>query len=1407
MIKRTVKTTFKIGIFLIVLFLMFVFFWQIFNVSDRLRVSLIKEVEKRYAENIDIERLDVGLTSIKIDNILVVSTDNLVISAERIKFSLSYFNLIKYGFDPKMIFKRVDVIKPIIKIFPSKKIKKSQHSEEKSSFAGMLEEFNNVKKTIDFIKNISIRGGDVFIYENQEIAKGIIYDMNGSLEFKNPEFTFLEMDARFLYPTNEKVSITGEINRKSFIIRSNVENFHLTFLNPVFENSPIRILDGILKGSVNIDYDAKNELSLEGTLDASDLKYNIKGSDIKFVCSDINCSVDKNEINVTQFKIKYLDSEFSAGGRLINILDPRFDLSVSGNDNISDILKLLKIQSPDISSNLNFAAHVQDNIKNPSVVIDINTDSLIFENFAFSDISGTGKIESNIIKIEKINGKINENVLSASGEIGMAELDTFDIRANLRGKIIDVIGADKFIKTGSESELDFNLFKENNQINGAGGFEISILNEDNVRKFSGSINYENDNISVSGAAEDSAFYAEFVYDIEQKKINGKFNNSLNFLSNVLNSSFLKNISKDVQSQTIFEKNGNNISIDGIAGKNNTKIFSIIAEINQIDSSSFESSGEFTLFRDSLTFPSNFEITSINNEYIVNKFNVGNLISLSGNYSAINGDMDFSGRLDTKIKYIKAFLNDNLPWIDQGKLSGDFQLDGTLKSPSLQSKVKLEDIIFQGDYIYDGDVDVNMEESFVLNFKNAVIRNNNRDFGNISGFIDFKNETAGFEIDSRNIQAEQFFKTFISDDPFINGTLDMDVRYNYDRGKETFFTGELKLKKGEAFKIPYDSMEITLSGPDEITEDRERFFGDEDFTGGLFPKRIIFKKLKALTKNRFIIGGNGYFPLSDDKDMDFKLNIEGNLLSMLSEYVEIIKNPQSSGTATIYFVGNYSNIYIGSGDIDVKNGKLEMTTVFDKINDLSFNVTLDEETRYLEIRKFTCTIDGKTVIVKNVPEAAVTENGEKKQLTPYVSSFSGINFGIFYIDAANGITMNLPSYMVEKKKGIFYPEGLFPDEKFYISGPEDIPEIRGRVKLKGVEVQVPFEDEDTSEEDGGVVVNFLKKAYWNLHVISQADNEYYQEMPITLQEIASNPIVRIRIDDGSEGLRFRGVLNEKEFYIEGSITSSKGTIEYLNDIFRVEEAEIIYNEGIEYPQINITAKTIRKDTTDAGRGNLAASGLPMTGLPVNIFLGVTSEITTNPITGQEEWNPKIRLWSDNPDFGENPQRILALFGYEPGNIISKTTEMLGDRTSKIFLSPILNPVENWLQKILSLDRVWFRPRIAGNLFGRMYSRLTDPTGINNSDTNLLDPKFLLRSSEVRLEKYFTDDFYVSYTTALTSTISNQDRETLGLSHLLGLEYRISGSLLFETQLDYNYERYLAKSDKKIFLRYIFPLTDK
>jgi len=83
-------------------------------------------------------------------------------------------------------------------------------------------------------------------------------------------------------------------------------------------------------------------------------------------------------------------------------------------------------------------------------------------------------------------------------------------------------------------------------------------------------------------------------------------------------------------------------------------------------------------------------------------------------------------------------------------------------------------------------------------------------------------------------------------------------------------------------------------------------------------------------------------------------------------------------------------------------------------------------------------------------------------------------------------------------------------------------------------------------------------------------------------------------------------------------------------------------------------------------------------------------------------------------------------------------------------------------------------------------------------------FLLRSTKLMIGKYLADQIFLMYSGQLEAGMDiRYQHEGFGLSHKVGLEYRINPSLLLQMEYDYNSLMLMKRDDKRILLRHSFP----
>ena len=129
-------------------------------------------------------------------------------------------------------------------------------------------------------------------------------------------------------------------------------------------------------------------------------------------------------------------------------------------------------------------------------------------------------------------------------------------------------------------------------------------------------------------------------------------------------------------------------------------------------------------------------------------------------------------------------------------------------------------------------------------------------------------------------------------------------------------------------------------------------------------------------------------------------------------------------------------------------------------------------------------------------------------------------------------------------------------------------------------------------------------------------------------------------------------------------------------------------------------------------------------------------------------------------------------------------------------PLFRPFERRLEQTLGLDVVRFSSRFTRNLI---------EMNVSEERNFMIDSKlFLLRSTKLMVGKYLANQLFLMYSGQLEAGLDYRyQHEGFGLSHKIGLEYRINPSLLLQMEYDYNSLMLLRREDKRILLRHSFP----
>jgi len=329
-------------------------------------------------------------------------------------------------------------------------------------------------------------------------------------------------------------------------------------------------------------------------------------------------------------------------------------------------------------------------------------------------------------------------------------------------------------------------------------------------------------------------------------------------------------------------------------------------------------------------------------------------------------------------------------------------------------------------------------------------------------------------------------------------------------------------------------------------------------------------------------------------------------------------------------------------------------------------------------------------------------------------------------------------------------------------------------------------------DGGTqavsnqVSQLLEGLEWDLRVVPGTNTRYVKKLPGGLD----NVYVTLELDERYGGLHFTGQLRDKSFRIEGELKSTRGTVEYLDLDFRLEQAGIEFDRNTLVPVVYGRAYTTVADSN---------------GIPSQIYL--TLATVDRSLEGRKvdervlnqryraRWDElRFQLSSDNASLGASEAQLLAALGYTPERLRQKTVDVIGISADNLVFRPLLRPFERRLERSLGLDVVRLSSRFTRNLI-----EMNLATG-----TPFPSKLYLLRSTRLTVGKYLSNDVYLVYTGQVESGLDYRYQVPgLGLHHTLGLELRINPKLLLEMEYDYDGLLLWRKDDTRFWIRHWFP----
>lgn len=775
----------------------------------------------------------------------------------------------------------------------------------------------------------------------------------------------------------------------------------------------------------------------------------------------------------------------------------------------------------------------------------------------------------------------------------------------------------------------------------------------------------------------------------------------------------------------------------------------------------------------------------------------------------------------------------------GRAFGELRFQGSIETPVIDMMAWVQEGFMRRIGVFEAEIKARMDEKgFTLS--QFDVDRNNAPFLRASGTYDRASGQVDARIRAREVDANTVLLAIAGKDSVLGGMADINVHLSGNQWPIPAY-GYITIRNGNALWFTFDELHCDLGSPGDAR--RASTFGEQglqlgditytrgnDFIlrgRGLFPFNED-DSMKVELSGR----GNILAVLHDFSDIVTETSGAGQLeLAMGGPYPEVrlldSRLRVNEGTVLLSQVARrIGNI---EADIVTRDRFIELSTLYGDIGDARIQIRNTRETLpqdghlgspliingdWMSLGTLEVITDPRGLPL-HVP--GLMENGE---------------IGRFHL---RGKQLDAP-----RQPDANAPQPPPQKYGFLVGGPWQHPVFWGEVLLRDVNLTYPFLENYESTETS-IITAILYNADWDVIAIAEKDNHYVRNMNYGI----SNFYVNLGIDDLVSRMHFTGILRDTtthrpgalemayapevegnearlsngqsvplrdssnalsivyqtksqrshlnagldttSFRIVGRVTSSRGTIEYLDLTFRVDQFGAEWDQSDWQPVIFGQARTTVSDSSNYSQ---------------NVYLRLYGhksdggQLAGRDNSGRLE-NVYFELESDNMLYNHSKVQLLAALGISFDNMRGQATDILTSSTDKVLFRQLFRPVERKLERSLGLDMVRLQSRFTRNFLD-----------MNRSNAATENPLAFFRSTKLTVGKYLSNRMYLLYTGQVAAWPLNYKYQepSLGLRHTLGFEYRFNPTLLLQVEYDYNSALIPQwREDKKIWLRHSFPIN--
>jgi hypothetical protein len=1373
--------------FLFILFLV----WHYTPVKDEVEARLIRQLQPYLGDSFYITDFSIGTDYLSFYN--VRATDQVAgysVEFAEIRLNYSPSRLLATDFDPLKTINNVTLIRPRVILFYRDE---QTETNPDLSLEKVFEEILTNLKRFPEIDHIKIRDGSVILQMPWQTTLSekqipLFAGLKGRLDYLsgNEEVT-VSLDGEFLGTENSGIQLTGYVDfaKKRWEASVNFLQSYFTSELPFWKIKFWQIDHARLNGTVQVineQFDL-DSLIFNGDVQVNDMQMAIFKQHA--MVDSFNLRFEGKDLYIEPFECRIEDGVAQFSGVLKNILKPEVDWDLAVKDYSVKYLR----QSNTIfeyanEGKMSAKAHFSGPLKQMDIHAEAQSPDILYAVIPFNTVRAKMdyNIREKILDLSYMRADFFEFRTQGRGEVNF---NNDSLRLDLRSDIAvpegyfnwmtGLNGGKVLVNTDFYGNFKTKLFRggfaykalgvDSLLVSGRGPFTLN----DQLLRFNLLSDNPNDSFRLSGVIHDVFRGPNF--DILEFK-----DFPMAELSYI---PVVKSFLKDREIQLFFSGPYNSLASRAKIVEESNPFEEIASGVGHIRD----------IFMDNQRFSGRFRINSapkkIAGSYDVAFSAAGMNLKVDApdflQVDIFQGSKPYSpykGKIELAAVRLQDYLQNSPGWhklFREGTVNGTMVLDGTVDKPAFQLALNADELVINGVGYYDLRVNGSLDQHHLKFVNNTLLLNTDT-----AATVDFHWQTDTDSLRStivgKRLESNFIAETILGDENFLRG----EMSYRFDIGGTMTtpkVSGNLSLRNGILVdENPFTG--ISLSFTDSLIGENFWQLDNHILNIGEFSYH------KA---NGYDIYATGALGITEYAPMDIEVKVDGNVFEELPRLMPYFINPKTTGKLYARIRGTRGNPLLDELDLQIDDGTIAFDGVVPPVSKLKVDVQKQAGNKFIKINTIEGLVDGRFAKIYNL-ESVVTKDGEI--LEPWYFQDIDINLGILALETApNGIPLHFPGMMEEGDIGYFTAEGRLPGEAFYFAGPPDLPMCRGTTHLYNCRVTFPFigmydESGEYTYDENNRVIDFMMNMRWNLRVLPGNNNRYFVSIPGYVGEV----FMDLNIDNTSEGLVFTGRLIDESFRVDGSVTSLRGRVEYLDVNFRVERFGAEFNVYEIYPEVyGVAYTTVRTEQFDPVFGitssDSSAANIGGESVPRDILLKL---YVIDPVTGKEvskgRWEDfRFKLESRENPAGETQEQLLASLGYSFRNLQYKAGEVGLTLTQNFLIRPLFRPIERQLERKLKLDYVRLRSNFASNL---LYMSLQDRTKIFNRPTFLLintnlDPASqLLQSSELTLGKYLFKDIYMSYTGQLVAGV---DDSKLGVNHTFGLEYRLLYNLLLEFEM--------------------------